>query len=174
VYVERARAAGAFAYIRKDRVYRELLPTIGARAAAHLRAHGTQGGRNEDAVGVSNCLLAAAFGCRINLAEPAVATLRPEGCGATGQYIAHHPARARCADARRFRQALRDAPILRRGSKSKRAGSARGIADVMQGKADIAMVSRPMYRQRKQPVRLCDLRATGSAWWSTASNPVRS
>jgi len=28
VYVERARAAGAFAYIRKDRVYRELLPAI--------------------------------------------------------------------------------------------------------------------------------------------------
>jgi two-component system NtrC family response regulator len=30
-YVERARAAGAFAYITKDKVYRELLPTI-ARA----------------------------------------------------------------------------------------------------------------------------------------------
>ncbi|MBI5908336.1 MAG: response regulator transcription factor [Betaproteobacteria bacterium] len=27
-YVERARAAGAFAYITKDKVYRELLPTI--------------------------------------------------------------------------------------------------------------------------------------------------
>ena len=29
VYVERARAAGAFAYITKDKVYRELLPTVG-------------------------------------------------------------------------------------------------------------------------------------------------
>ena len=28
-YVERARAAGAFAYISKDKVYRELLPTVG-------------------------------------------------------------------------------------------------------------------------------------------------
>ncbi len=28
-YVERARAAGAFAYITKDKVYRELLPTVG-------------------------------------------------------------------------------------------------------------------------------------------------
>ena len=28
VYVERSRAAGAFAYVTKDRVYRELLPTI--------------------------------------------------------------------------------------------------------------------------------------------------
>lgn len=28
-YVERARAAGAFAYITKDRVYRELLPAVG-------------------------------------------------------------------------------------------------------------------------------------------------
>ena len=27
-YVERARAAGAFAYITKDKVYRELLPTV--------------------------------------------------------------------------------------------------------------------------------------------------
>jgi DNA-binding NarL/FixJ family response regulator len=27
-YVDRARAAGAFAYITKDKVYRELLPTI--------------------------------------------------------------------------------------------------------------------------------------------------
>jgi DNA-binding NarL/FixJ family response regulator len=37
VYVERSRAAGAFAYIRKDRVYRELLPTI-KRALASARA----------------------------------------------------------------------------------------------------------------------------------------
>ena len=29
VYVERARAAGAFAYINKDTVYRELLPAVG-------------------------------------------------------------------------------------------------------------------------------------------------
>lgn len=28
-YVERARAAGAFAYITKDKVYRELLPAVG-------------------------------------------------------------------------------------------------------------------------------------------------
>lgn len=28
-YVERAHAAGAFAYITKDKVYRELLPTVG-------------------------------------------------------------------------------------------------------------------------------------------------
>lgn len=28
VYVERARAAGAFAYIRKDRAYQELVPAI--------------------------------------------------------------------------------------------------------------------------------------------------
>ena len=27
-YVERARAAGAFAYITKDKAYRELLPTV--------------------------------------------------------------------------------------------------------------------------------------------------
>ena len=28
-YVDRARAAGAFAYVTKDKVYRELLPTVG-------------------------------------------------------------------------------------------------------------------------------------------------
>jgi DNA-binding NarL/FixJ family response regulator len=28
-YVERANAAGAYAYITKDKVYRELLPTVG-------------------------------------------------------------------------------------------------------------------------------------------------
>jgi DNA-binding NarL/FixJ family response regulator len=36
-YVERAKAAGAFAYITKDKVYRELLPTI-ARALGHTPA----------------------------------------------------------------------------------------------------------------------------------------
>jgi DNA-binding NarL/FixJ family response regulator len=43
VYVERARAAGAFAYVRKDRVYRELLPTI-ERALASAPAGNGQGG----------------------------------------------------------------------------------------------------------------------------------
>jgi len=33
-YVDRAHAAGAFAYITKDKVYRELLPTVG-RALGH-------------------------------------------------------------------------------------------------------------------------------------------
>jgi DNA-binding NarL/FixJ family response regulator len=42
VYVERARAAGAFAYIRKDRVYRELLPTI-ERALAGAPAQNGHG-----------------------------------------------------------------------------------------------------------------------------------
>jgi DNA-binding NarL/FixJ family response regulator len=36
-YVERAAAAGAYAYITKDKVYRELLPTI-ARALGHAPA----------------------------------------------------------------------------------------------------------------------------------------
>lgn len=40
VYVERARTAGAFAYIRKDKVYRELLPAIGR---ALDRASGSTG-----------------------------------------------------------------------------------------------------------------------------------
>jgi len=40
VYVERARAAGAFAYIRKDRVYRELLPTIESALASARAGHG--------------------------------------------------------------------------------------------------------------------------------------
>ena len=40
VYAERARAAGAFAYITKDKVHRELLPTI-ARALARVPSDGT-------------------------------------------------------------------------------------------------------------------------------------
>ena len=40
VYVERSRAAGAFAYVRKDRVYRELLPTIERALAAAPAGNG--------------------------------------------------------------------------------------------------------------------------------------
>ena len=41
-YVERARAAGAFAYITKDKVYRELLPTVG-RALGRAPSGGGHG-----------------------------------------------------------------------------------------------------------------------------------
>ena len=40
VYVERSRVAGAFAYITKARVYRELLPTIKRALAAAPAANG--------------------------------------------------------------------------------------------------------------------------------------
>ena len=41
-YVERARAAGAFAYITKDKIYRELLPTVSRAldSASSDREHG--------------------------------------------------------------------------------------------------------------------------------------
>ena len=42
VYVERARTAGAYGYIRKDRVYRELLPMI-ARALGAAPSAGAEG-----------------------------------------------------------------------------------------------------------------------------------
>ena len=42
VYVEQARAAGAFAYITKDKVYRELLPTVG-RALGRAPSGGGHG-----------------------------------------------------------------------------------------------------------------------------------
>ena len=41
-YVERARAAGAFAYITKDKVYRELLPTV-SRALSRGSSGGGHG-----------------------------------------------------------------------------------------------------------------------------------
>ncbi len=41
-YVERAHAAGAFAYITKDKVYRELLPTVG-RALGRAPSGGGHG-----------------------------------------------------------------------------------------------------------------------------------
>ena len=41
-YVERAHAAGAFAYITKDKVYRELLPTVG-RALGRAPSGGEHG-----------------------------------------------------------------------------------------------------------------------------------
>ena len=45
-YVERARAAGAFAYITKDKVYRGLLPTVG-RALGRAPSGGGGGGQGE-------------------------------------------------------------------------------------------------------------------------------
>jgi DNA-binding NarL/FixJ family response regulator len=45
-YVERARATGAFAYITKDKVYRELLPTID-RALGHAPLASEHGIHNE-------------------------------------------------------------------------------------------------------------------------------
>jgi len=45
-YVERARAAGAFAYITKDKVYRELLPTV-SRALGRAPSDGGGGGQGD-------------------------------------------------------------------------------------------------------------------------------